>query len=176
MRKTILMGLGLALSVAGTAAAQQPAQEAPRPKAERQKGDGRVEGRRGGPDGFLLRGITLTDAQKEQVKQLRQSERGKFDANREQVKKQRDEVRSARERGDTAAVRAIMQRNRAEMVKAREQHMASVRNLLTAEQRIQFDKNVAELKEREQKRGERFGRGARGPGGQRGEKGGRFGR
>lgn len=61
-----------------------------------------------------------------------------------------------------------MQRNRQVMEQAREQHIAAVRNILTAEQRVQFDKNVAEMKQRQAKRGERFGRkGERGPRGQR---------
>lgn len=164
MRKTILMGLGLALSVAGTVAAQQTDQVKPRrPQAEGERG----EGRRGGPDGFLLKDITLTDAQKTQLKALRTAEREKMQANREQMRKQFEEMRSARERGDTAAARAIMQRNRQAMEQNREQHLAAIRNILTAEQRTQFDRNVAELKQRHQERGargERFGpRDQRGP-------------
>lgn len=165
MRKTILMGLGLALSLAGAAAAQQPGQDAPRrPKAEGERGPGdRFERRGGAPDGFLLRGITLTDAQKTTLKELRKSEHDKMEASREAMSKQRDDVRAARERGDTVAVRTIMQRRHQETMQAREQHIAAVRTVLTAEQRTQFDKNVADAKQR----------GERGP---HGEKPGRFGR
>lgn len=165
MRKTILMGLGLALSLAGTAAAQQAGRDAPRrPKAEGERGPGgRFDGRGGAPDGFLLRGITLTDAQKATLKELRKWEHDKMDANRDAMSKQRDAVRAVRERGDTLAVRAIVQRRHQEMMQARDQHVVAVRNVLTAEQRTQFDKNVAEAKQR----------GERGP---RGEKPGRFGR
>lgn len=163
MRKTIIMGLGLALALAGTAAAQQPGQDAPRrPKAEGERGD---KGRgRFGPEGFLFRDITLTDAQKTQLQALRKTERGQVDARRDERKKQFDEVRAARERGDTAAARAIMQRNRQQMEQARDQHIAAVRNILTVEQRVQFDKNVAEFKQRQTERGDRVGsRGKRGP-------------
>jgi Spy/CpxP family protein refolding chaperone len=162
MRKTIIMGLGLALSLAGTAAAQQPGQDAPpRPKAEGERGDKRG---RLGPEGFLFRDITLTDAQKTQLQALRKTERDQMDARRDERKKQFDEVKAARERGDTAAARAIMQRNRQHMEQARDQHIAAVRNILTADQRVQFDKNVAEFKQRQAERGDRVGpRGKRGP-------------
>ena len=170
MRKSIIMGLGLALSLAGTVAAQQqPGQEAPRrSKAEGERG-GRFGGR--GPEGFLLRDITLTDAQKTQLQTLRKAEHDKMDARRDEMKKQVGEMRAARERGDTVAARALMQRNRQAREAARDQHIAAVRNILTAEQRVQFDKNVAELKQREAQRGERFGKGGRGRG-DRGQRGG----
>lgn len=166
MRKSILIGLGLAVSLAGAAAAQQPGADAPRRD--------RAEGKRGGPGGsfegrgeargLLFKDITLTDAQKTQVKELRKAQHDKMDANREQNRKQFDELRAARERGDTAAAKAIVQCNRQVMEQARTQEIAAIRNILTAEQRVQFDKNVAELKVREQERAQRFGeRGKRGP-------------
>jgi len=155
MRKTFIMGLGLALSLAGTAAAQQQggAEQSRRPRPERaqrggdQAGDRRFGGR-GGPQGLLLKGITLTDAQKSQLKQLRDAQREKMQANREAGRKQFEDLRAARERGDTAAVRVAMEKNRAVMEQQRAQEMAAMRNILTAEQRVQFDKNVAELKAR----------------------------
>jgi Spy/CpxP family protein refolding chaperone len=170
MRKTIIMGLGLALSLAGTAAAQQAGEEMTRrPKAQGERG-GRFGGR--GPEGFLLRDITLTDAQKSQLQTLRKAEHDKMDARREEMKKQSDEARAARQRGDTTAARVIMQRNRQLRDAARDQHIAAVRNLLTAEQRVQFDKNVAELKQREQERGDRFGKRGRSARGNAGAKSG----
>lgn len=175
MRTTIVMGLGLALSLAGVAAAQQPGSEAPRrDRNEDPRGPGdRFERCGGAPAGFLLRGITLSDAQKTQLKALRKSQHDKMAANRDQMHKQMNEARAARERGDTAAVRAIMQRHREAMATAREQEVAAIRNILTAEQRIQFDKSVAELKQRQQERGERFGpRGDHGPRGRRFSRGG----
>jgi Spy/CpxP family protein refolding chaperone len=156
MRKSIFMGLGLALSLAGVAAAQQPGTDAPkRDRGQDHRGSGgRFEGRGGG---FLLKDITLTDAQKAQVKQLHESQKAKMDANRDAMKKQFDEARAARERGDTTAARAIMQRNRDAMEAARSQEVAALRNILTADQRVQFDKNVAEMKQRQAERGKRVG-------------------
>jgi protein CpxP len=165
MRKSFLMGLGLATILAGNVVAQQ--KETPR----RGKGDGAKAGqfdRRGGAaDGFLLRGITLTEAQKTQLKTLRSAEHAKVKATRQSSKGQMSEAKAARQRGDTAAARAIAQRNRMAMAQEREQHIAAVRNILTADQRVQFDKNVVELKARQQDRAAK--------GDARGKRGGRFG-
>lgn len=166
MRKSMFMGFGLALALAGTAAAQQQGPDRPKGPESGERAKRGVRGERDGA-GFLLRGITLTEAQRTQLQALRQSERAGNEARREQMKKVFDEARAARERGDTAAARAIMQRNRQQMTQAREQHIAAIRNVLTAEQRVQFDRNVAELKQRAQERGargERGQRGQRGPG------------
>ena len=174
MRKSIIMGLGLALSLAGVAAAQQSGTEAPRHE--------RGEGQRGGPggrfgkggQGLLLKDITLSDAQKAQLKQLHESQKTSMKANHEAMKKQFDEARAARQRGDTATARAIMERNRPAMEAARAQELAAIRNILTADQRMQFDKNVAELKQREAERGQRVGQNGqrgRGRGGKPGGKG-----
>jgi Spy/CpxP family protein refolding chaperone len=165
MRKSILVGLGLALSVAGTAVAQQP-QDGQR---ARRGGDraGKVEGRRGGPDGLLLKDITLTEGQRAQIAQLHKTQREAMQANREKNKAQFDELRAARQRGDTVAVRKAFEARRGAMQQEREQHIAAIRNLLTAEQRVQFEKNLAELKTRMAQRAERP-RGAKGERGPRG--------
>jgi Spy/CpxP family protein refolding chaperone len=163
MRKSILMGLGLAVAMAGTAVAQQPSDSARGAKAPG-AGRERFQKRGGAPEGFLLRGITLTEAQKTQLKTLRQTERSTLKAQRENGRKGVEEIRAARQRGDTATARALALRQRQEMAQARERHVAAVRNLLTAEQRVQFDKNVAEIKQRQAERGNRFGPRGRGPG------------
>ena len=180
MRKSIFMGLGLALSVAGTAIAQAP-QDSQRPvRGERGERGGQMDGRRqGGPDGLLLKDVTLTEGQRTQIAQLRKTQRDQMEARREQGQKQRETLRAARERGDTAALRQAMQQRRQAMEQERAQHIASIRNLLTAEQRVQFDKNVTELKARETQRAERGGKmGPRGksPGAGRGAKPGGVGR
>jgi Spy/CpxP family protein refolding chaperone len=171
MRKSIIMGLGLALSLAGAASAQQSGTEAPR--AKREHGGWQGKGQPGGPRGLLFKDITLTDAQKTQLKQMRDAQHEKMKANRETMKKQFDEMKAARERGDTAAVRAIRERNRQAMAQEREQQFAAIRNILTAEQRVQFEKNVAALKQREAERATRVG--GRGEGRGRGGRPGRSG-
>lgn len=161
------MGLGLALSLAGTAAAQQPGRDSTRAKAEGGRGD---RGGRFGSERFLFRDITLTDAQKTQIQTLRKTQHDQMEARRTEMKKQFDDARAARQRGDTAAARAIMTRNRQQMEQAREQHLSAVRNILTAEQRVQFEKNVAELKQRQAARGDRNHGGKRGERGPRPER------
>ena len=172
MRKSILVGLGLALSLAGTAVAQQP-QDGQRARRGGERA-GQAEGRRGGPDGILLKDITLTEGQRTQIAQLRRTQREAMQADREKNRGQFEELRAARERGDTAAMRKAFEARRAVMQQEREQHIAAIRNVLTAEQRVQFDKNVAELKTRtaartNTPRGTKAERGQRGPrGGARG--------
>lgn len=161
MRRSALIGLGLAAALASTAAAQQTGQAAQGEKPHGATHE-RFERRGGAPDGFLLRGITLSEAQKTQLKQLRESEHQTMEAGREGGRSEMKKAREARQHGDTAAARAIAQRQRQAMQHSREQHVAAVRNILTAEQRAQFDKNVAELKQRPAQQGERFGaRGAK---------------
>ena len=159
--KKILIGLGLAVSLASTAIAQAPdSARGKGVKGKRGGEHGQMEGRRGrgGPDGLLLKGITLTEGQRTQIAQLRKSQRDQFEGKREANKAEMGKLREARQRGDTAAVRAAMAQRRTQMEQERAQHVAAVRNILTAEQRVQFDKNVAELKTREAERGKRFGR------------------
>jgi len=156
MRKSIFMGLGLALSLAGVAAAQQAGSDAPRrDRGGQQGGPGGRFGQ--GGQGLLLKDITLSDAQKAQLEQLRESQKANMQANHDAMKKQWEEARAARQRGDTAAARTIMERNRPAMEAARAQQIAAIRNILTADQRVQFDKNVADLKQREAQRGQRVG-------------------
>jgi Spy/CpxP family protein refolding chaperone len=167
MRKSILMGLGLALSVAGTAIAQQGQDTQRPPRGERGGERGGRVGGRGGPDGLLLKDITLTEGQRAQIAQLRKAQRDEMETSRGKNRGQSDELRAARQRGDTAAVRKAFEARRQVMEQERARHIAAVRNLLTAEQRVQFDKNVAELKQRQAQRAERgegVGRGkGRGP-------------
>ena len=157
MRKQILMGFGLAVALAGTSAAQQGAHDGHGTKAPQARGE-RFEKRGGAPDGFLLQGITLTDAQKTQFATLRQSERERMKAGRESSKTELAAIREARQRGDTAAARAQMQKLRQAKAQTREQHLTAVRNILTAEQRVQLDKNLAERKERVKERRQAKGR------------------
>jgi Spy/CpxP family protein refolding chaperone len=81
-----------------------------------------------------------------------------------------DEARAARQKGDSAGAAAKLQQARTLMSQQRDQFAAQVRAILTAEQRVQFDKNVAEAKQREAERGQR------GFGGERGRKGAQRGR
>jgi Spy/CpxP family protein refolding chaperone len=136
------LALALSLSAAGAASAQN-AQSAQRPArgvaAQADSGFRRGgRGGRGGPEGMLLRGINLTDSQKARVEALRANARKQFE-------KEGGRIRPDAAQGQSRDAAAIAAR-RAEMEKRREQRIASLRSILDAQQRTQFDKNVAELK------------------------------
>jgi Spy/CpxP family protein refolding chaperone len=161
MRKTLTrMGLGLALVVgAGGAVAAQSAQPNARPDTT-QRDHRRWEGerggrRRGGPEMALLKGITLTDAQKTRLEALRKEQEPAMKKNRDQFAAVMKEAREARQRGDTTAARAKMEQVRKEMDRQREQGIASLRTVLTPEQQKQLDANIATWKERGEKGGHR---------------------
>ena len=159
MRKTMTrMGLGLALIVgaAGAAAAQSTRPDARpdssrRERAERNEAKGERGMRRGGPGGpqrALLRGITLTDAQKTRLQELHKAQAPEVKKTREQFGAVMKEAREARERGDTTTARAKMVQVRTAMDAQRDRQIASLRTILTADQQKQLDTNVAAMKER----------------------------
>ncbi|MDB4890738.1 MAG: protein of unknown function Spy-related protein [Gemmatimonadetes bacterium] len=146
MRKILIItGLGLALSLGGASVAS--AQGAARP--DRQKNaqqDSSFRRGRGGAGGMLLKGITLTADQKTKVTAIRERQRAQFDAQR---KANGAQARPDRQRGDTTGFGA----RRAEMDQRRTAQAAELRSILTSTQRVQFDKNVAEMKSRVAKGG-----------------------
>jgi Spy/CpxP family protein refolding chaperone len=153
MRKsTFINGLGLALVLgAGVAVSAQPP-AAGRPSAG--AADSTHRGRRG-PEGLLLRGITLTDAQQQQVATLREQQRERMRAAREQSGAGRGADRTAagangapRRRPDSATLAA----RRKQFDEQRTRDEAALRALLTPEQRKQFDANKAELEQRMRER------------------------
>jgi len=134
------LALALSVSVAGVASAQST-QRADRGMATQsdsgfRRGPGR--GGRGGPEGMLLRGITLSDKQKARVEQLRAESRKEFEKNGGRAR-----AGAAQGQKLDASARAA---RRAEMEKVRDQRIASLRSILDSQQRAQFDKNVAEMK------------------------------
>ena len=143
--KTLTTALALAFTLAATAGAQSTDRDnrAERPRRAQQDSVGRRGPR--GPEGFLLRGITLSPEQRTKLAELRRSQRAEFDAKRPNgANGENGAVRPRRERGDTTGMAA----RRAEMQKRFEQRIAAVREILTADQRTQFDKNVAEMRTR----------------------------
>lgn len=141
MRRTIVAGLALALTLG--AASVSSAQQGKR---------GGGEMRRDGM-GMMFKGIELTDAQKEQLKAVREKH-GMGEAMKTQMQAQHEAMKALRENGDTAALRAMRLQMR-EQMKARQEQMrqhheamiSDVRGILTPEQRAIFDKNVTTAKE-----------------------------
>jgi Spy/CpxP family protein refolding chaperone len=164
MKKFVLMAAFAAFASAGVAAAQQPG---PPP-------GGRAPGGRGGPGGgmmmdrMLLRGITLTDAQQTQLKALHDADQQKMQAERANGggRQEMEAIRAAREKGDTATAKQLMDAQRVKMDARRDEQVAAIRGILSSDQMAAFDANVAEMKKREAEGGGRGGfggRGGRGP-------------
>ncbi len=87
--------------------------------------------RGGGMGGMLLKDINLTDAQKEQVKTIR-----------EKYLPQQVELRKAAQGTGGPPDEA----SRAKMMDLQNKQAADIRAILTADQQAQFDKNMAEMK------------------------------
>ena len=97
---------------------------------EPQQGRSEAHGRAMG--GMLLKDITLTDAQKAQIKTIR-----------DKYVPQQMEVRKAAQ-----ATGSIDDATRAKMTDLQTKQAAEIRAILTADQQTQFDKNLAEMKAR----------------------------
>ena len=131
MRRTLLAGLTLALTL-GVASVSQ-AQQHEHSKPDSAHHDGHMKRGEGGQRGagMMLKGIELTDAQEAQIKALHEKQGRPAEMRREQREK----------------MRAEMMAHHAKMV-------AEVRALLTPAQQEIFDKNVVEMKQRMEKRQE----------------------
>ncbi len=154
MRRIALSGLALALTLgsASLVAAQQPAQGQARAAQQQHQGR-RGQWDRAGRMGRrqLFKGVKLTDQQKAQIKAINEKYRAQARQAREALRPAMQEARADRQKGDTAAARAIFERNRPQfeqLRKARAQELREIRGVLTADQQKQFDANVAQLKAR----------------------------
>lgn len=162
--KKIIGGLTLvgAMALAGMVGfAQQqttPGQDGNQGRTERRQWRGGREGYRGDRGGFpgrLAEKLNLTDAQKEQMKQIAARYRESAKAQRQQGRVERggfDLFKGGT--FDEAAVRAQAQARanaRVEMEVAHARMMFEMYNVLTAEQKAQF---AAERQQREQRRQE----------------------
>lgn len=128
--------------------AQQPT--TPAPRAHARKGMWGGPGR-GGADRALLRGITLSDAEKANLKAVHQKYASQMKAINEQYKPQHEQIRAARQRGDTAAVRSLMAQNSGERDQMRSLMTAErndIRGALSADNQAKFDANAATMKKR----------------------------
>ena len=157
----VVLGAAIALFAASEATAQAPAQaDSARRQGELRRGD-RARGDRGkmrlaGIRG-LFRGIELTQAQRDQMKTVNEKYRTQYQTIRESLKPDLKAAHDARQRGDTAAARAAFERTKSgrdQMQALAQQQRTEVRALLTAEQQKTFDANVAQVKERMDRRGE----------------------
>src|ERR1700682_2414526 len=100
--RTLALGALMLVGVAGVSAAQSTATPRTRPDAGSYNRRGP-----GGREGFG-RDLKLTDAQKAQIKAIRQKYQPQNEALRTQAKPFMDAARAARQKGDTAAARSDM--------------------------------------------------------------------
>lgn len=156
IRATLAAAL-LTFGAAAVASAQSatPATQPPA-RAQHQKGPGR---HRGG-DMALLKGISLSDAEKANLKSVR----GKYDSQlktlRQQNKPEMQAMRDARQRGDTAAMKALWEKNsgqRQQNEQLRQAERADLRAALSPENQAKFDANAANAKANFGKRGHKKG-------------------
>ena len=148
MRKSRVIAVVVAslVSSASLAMAQAPAQA---PQAVRHDGRGGAWGGRG--QGGALRGITLSAAEKASLKSVHKKYAAESKSLRQSLKPAMEEARAARQKGDTAAAKAVWARNsegRDKMKALRDREQADIRAALTPEHQKAFDANVAKLKER----------------------------
>src|SRR6476646_5394677 len=115
----------------------------------------------------LFKWITLSDAEKANLKAVRTKYASQQKALREQFKPQMQAARDARQRGDTAALKAIWQKSAAQREQTKkllEAERNDLRAALAPENQVKFDANVQQLQQhlaqRAGKGGKRGGRSA----------------
>ena len=150
MGKTRVIALVIAslVSTASFAGAQAPAQQGAR--------QGRHAMERGARPGVrvergLFRGIKLSDAEKAKLKDIHSKYAAQTKALREQMKPAMQEARAARQKGDTAAARSVLARNKGsfdKIAELRKNEQAEVRSALTPENQKLYDANVQQLAKR----------------------------
>jgi Spy/CpxP family protein refolding chaperone len=139
------LGAAIVFGVSVTATAQPPARSAERvattDSVRHRGGPGRGEGRQF--HRALFKGVTLTDAQKQQLKQIQQKYAGERHALVAQLRPA-GTAAGQRVRPDSAQRVALRTQSRALM----EKQMSEIRGILTADQQKAFDANVAAFRDR----------------------------
>lgn len=99
----------------------------------------------------LFRGLTLSDEEKAKLKDVRAKYAPERKALHESMNPIMRDVRTARQKGDTAGVRAALERGKDGREKAKalmEREQADLRAALTPEHQKQFDANLQHLGQR----------------------------
>jgi Spy/CpxP family protein refolding chaperone len=161
MRINRVVGFAIAgvLTVGAIAQAQSTTTQHQRHAAARDVRGGR--GRAG-----LLRGITLNDAEKTQMKAIRTKYVAEAKSLRESIRPAMQDLRAARQKHDSGAVKAAWDRTAGERQKLQalmQRERAEMRTALTPEHQKVFDANVKTMEQRraewsKNRKGERGGR------------------
>jgi cytochrome c556 len=148
--RSALAAVALSFGAAAVGSAQQSTPTQPQAHAQhgqRAKGAKRL---RGALRHQLFKGITLSDAEKANVKAVQAKYAPQMKALREQFKPQLKAARDARQRGDTAALKNLWQQSsaqRAQTAKLLEAERSDLRNALSAQNQLKFDANVQRLEQ-----------------------------
>ena len=140
-----------AAAIAGSAQAQSPTATPGAKPVAGMRGRGRDHGKHMG----AFKDLNLTDAQKAQMKAIHAKYQPQLKASREQAKPLMEAARAARQKGDTAAFRANIEKARQLSSGIRTQEMNEIRAILTPDQRAKAD---AAMAQRKQERGARKGK------------------
>ena len=150
MRKAHVIGIAIvSLLTAGSVAQAQTA--TPGAPQARQQRNGRVERGRG----RLMRGIKLSDAEKARVKEIRGKYQTETKTLRTSLRPAMQDMRAARQKHDTVAMKAAWDRTAADRQKLdalMQRERTEIRTALTPEHQTQFDANVKQLAERRAER------------------------
>lgn len=160
--RSTLAAAALVFGGAVVAPAQQPT-PAPAQGAHQQRAGRGVRNQRGQfrPAAIrhqLFKGITLSDAEKTNVRNVQAKYASQMKAIREQLKPQMQAAREARQRGDTAALKAMWQKSGAEREQIKnllESEKNDLRAALTPANQEKFDANVKQFEQRVAKRATR---------------------
>ena len=171
MRKSRVVGFAIAgiLSVSTIAQAQSTTTQ---PQQQRHATRNDVRGKRG--RGGLLRGVTLSDAEKTRVKAIHAKYSTEARSLRESLRPAMQEARAARQKHDSVAAKAAWDRSAGDRQKLQalmQRERAEIRSALTPENQKVFDANAKTVEQRRAK-GPKNGKGGRGDrAGRRGARG-----
>ncbi len=171
MRKTRVLALVIAslVSTASFAGAQAPTDA---PQGGRQAMGRGMEGGRGGERG-VMRGLKLSDAEKAKVKEIRTRQIAENKSLRESMKPTMQEAKALRQKGDTAGLRALWEKNKAgrdQMQALQVRQQAEIRTALSPENQKLFDANVQQQATRRAEWAKNGKNGKHGPRGHAGNK------
>ena len=158
--KTIrFLALGTALAIGMGSAIELQAQAAPAPQAGSENGtkERGERGSQGRATGVLFRDIELTDSQKTQVKAIHDRYRSQMQALRPEGPRGRGDSATRPDSATIAQARTLMASRHADL-----------RAVLTPEQQVAFDRNVAQVRERGERRAKEAGARKGGKGARRG--------
>jgi hypothetical protein len=141
----LIVAVSLLLSALAIVPAQLPT---PAP-ASRARAHGNARPQRGKQfDKALLRGVTLSDAEKTNLQAVRAKYAAQRQTLRTQLRTQAQNAKAARQRGDTAALRSIRASLQTERQTLGQAERNDVRNALTPANQAKFDANLKRVEAR----------------------------